>query len=70
MRLSATQVSDAMRTMVGGTVVTQLRPDVGNQVDIRMIANDATRFYVGQNNTTFAGFVSLVMTYNGGTVPK
>ena len=43
LRLNATQVSDAMRTMVGGTVVTQLRPDVGNQVDIRMIANDATR---------------------------
>ena len=43
LRLNATQVSDAMRTMVGGTVVTQLRPDVGNQVDIRLIANDATR---------------------------
>jgi HAE1 family hydrophobic/amphiphilic exporter-1 len=43
MRLNATQVSDAMRTMVGGTVVTQLRPEVGNQVDIRLIANDATR---------------------------
>jgi HAE1 family hydrophobic/amphiphilic exporter-1 len=43
LRLNATQVSDAMRTMVGGTVVTQMRPDVGNQVDIRLIANDATR---------------------------
>ena len=43
LRLNATQVSDAMRTMVGGTVVTQLRPEVGNQIDIRLIANDATR---------------------------
>ena len=32
-----------MRTMVGGTVVTQLRPEVGNQIDIRVIATDATR---------------------------
>ncbi|MGE3270172.1 MAG: efflux RND transporter permease subunit [Chloroflexota bacterium] len=43
LRLNATQVSDAMRTMVGGTVVTQLRPEVGNQIDVRLIANDATR---------------------------
>jgi HAE1 family hydrophobic/amphiphilic exporter-1 len=43
MRLNATQVGDAMRTMVGGTVVTQMRPEVGNQVDIRMIAADAAR---------------------------
>ncbi|MCC7368519.1 MAG: efflux RND transporter permease subunit [Chloroflexi bacterium] len=48
LRLNATQVSDAMRTMVGGIVVTQLRPDVGNQVDIRLIANDATRANPGQ----------------------
>jgi HAE1 family hydrophobic/amphiphilic exporter-1 len=43
MRLNATQVGDAMRTMIGGTVITQMRPEVGNQVDIRMIANDASR---------------------------
>jgi HAE1 family hydrophobic/amphiphilic exporter-1 len=48
LRLNATQVGDAMRTMVGGTVVTQLRPDVGNQVDIRMIASDAARASPGQ----------------------
>ena len=32
-----------MRTMVGGTVVTQMRPDVGDQVDIRVIAADAAQ---------------------------
>jgi hypothetical protein len=34
------------------------------------IANDATRFYVNQASSTFAGFVSLLTTYNGGTVPN
>ena len=43
MRLNATQIGDTMRTMVGGTVVTQMRPEVGDQVDIRVIAADAVR---------------------------
>jgi multidrug efflux pump subunit AcrB len=42
LRINATQIADSMRAMVG-TVVTQLRPEVGNQIDIRVIANDAAR---------------------------
>jgi len=43
LRINATQISDTMRAMVGGIVVTQLRPEVGNQIDVRVIANDAAR---------------------------
>jgi HAE1 family hydrophobic/amphiphilic exporter-1 len=35
--LNATQVSDMMKMMVGGVVVTEMRPDVGDQVDVRVI---------------------------------
>jgi len=41
--LNATQVSDTMRMMVGGVVVTQMRPEVGNQVDIRVISDPNVR---------------------------
>jgi len=41
--LNATQVSDTMKMMVGGVVVTQMRPEVGNQVDIRVISDPAVR---------------------------
>jgi hydrophobic/amphiphilic exporter-1 (mainly G- bacteria), HAE1 family len=41
--LNATQVSDTMKMMVGGVVVTQIRPDVGNQVDVRVISTKSAR---------------------------
>jgi HAE1 family hydrophobic/amphiphilic exporter-1 len=41
--LNATQVSDMMKMMVGGVVVTQMRPEVGNQVDIRVISDPSVR---------------------------
>ena len=45
-------------------------PDVftSNNPDGTM-ALDATRFYVNQPNSTFAGFASLITTYEGGSVP-
>jgi HAE1 family hydrophobic/amphiphilic exporter-1 len=41
--VSATTVATALRTAVGGTVVTQLKPEGSEQVDIRLIAADADR---------------------------
>jgi hypothetical protein len=35
-----------------------------------MIARDATRFYINQANSNFAGFASLITTYNGASVPN
>ena len=42
-RVSAEQVGSTLRTMIGGTVVTQLRPDGAEQVDIRLIGADGQR---------------------------
>ena len=41
--VSAKTVADAMRAAVGGSVVTQLRPEGSSQIDIRVIASDADR---------------------------
>ena len=41
--LSARQVATAARTAVEGTVVTTLRPEDGDEVDIRLMAADTAR---------------------------
>jgi HAE1 family hydrophobic/amphiphilic exporter-1 len=41
--VSASEVAETMRTAVGGTVLTQLRPDSAQQIDIRVIASPADR---------------------------
>jgi HAE1 family hydrophobic/amphiphilic exporter-1 len=38
LHLSASAVAAAVRTVIGGTVVTQMHPDVGDEVDVRVIA--------------------------------
>ncbi len=43
LKISAGTVAAAMRTMVGGTVVTQVRPDGASQVDVRLISADGER---------------------------
>jgi HAE1 family hydrophobic/amphiphilic exporter-1 len=43
LNVNATTVATAMRTAIGGTVVTQLRPEGADQVDIRVLASDADR---------------------------
>ncbi len=43
LKVSANSVATVLRTMVGGTVVTQLRPDGANQIDVRVIATDSER---------------------------
>jgi hydrophobic/amphiphilic exporter-1 (mainly G- bacteria), HAE1 family len=48
LRISADSVASIMRTMIGGTVVTQLRPDGANQVDVLLIAADAERANAAQ----------------------
>src|SRR5437763_13586953 len=43
LNVSATTVATAMRTAVGGTVVTQMRPEGEDQVDILVRASDSDR---------------------------
>ena len=43
LKVSANTVATVLRTMIGGTVVTQLRPDGANQIDVRVLAADAER---------------------------
>jgi hydrophobic/amphiphilic exporter-1 (mainly G- bacteria), HAE1 family len=43
LRISASAAAQALRTSVGGVVVTQLRPDQSDQLDIRVIAKDSER---------------------------
>ncbi|MCC6173842.1 MAG: efflux RND transporter permease subunit [Chloroflexi bacterium] len=43
LHLSASTVAAAVRTVVGGTVVTQMHPAVGDEVDVRVIAPTAQR---------------------------
>ena len=43
LHLSAATVASAVRTLIGGTVVTQMHPDVGDQVDMRVIAPASQR---------------------------
>jgi HAE1 family hydrophobic/amphiphilic exporter-1 len=43
LHLSASTVANAVRTLIGGTVVTQMHPDVGDEVDVRVIAPAAQR---------------------------
>jgi len=43
LNVSATTAAGAMKTAVGGTVVTQMRPDGEDQVDVRVMASDADR---------------------------
>jgi len=61
--LNATQISDTMKMMVGGVVVTQIRPDVGNQIDVRVISAKNAR--VAPEDL---GQIPLVAT-NGSIVP-
>jgi HAE1 family hydrophobic/amphiphilic exporter-1 len=42
-RINADTVAQTMRMMVGGTVVSQLRPESGTQIDIRVIGNERSR---------------------------
>ncbi len=42
-RVTAELVGSTLRTMVGGTVATQLRSDGQNQIDVRVIGTDAQR---------------------------
>ena len=43
LKISAGTVAAAMRTAVGGTVVTQVRPEGESQIDVRLISADAER---------------------------
>jgi hydrophobic/amphiphilic exporter-1 (mainly G- bacteria), HAE1 family len=43
LRISASAAAQALRTSVGGVVVTQLRPDGSDQLDIRVVAKDSER---------------------------
>jgi HAE1 family hydrophobic/amphiphilic exporter-1 len=43
LHLSASTVANAVRTVIGGTVATQMHPPVGDEVDIRVIAPVAQR---------------------------
>jgi HAE1 family hydrophobic/amphiphilic exporter-1 len=43
LHLSASTVASAVRTVIGGTVVTQMRPEVGDEVDVRVIAPASQR---------------------------
>jgi HAE1 family hydrophobic/amphiphilic exporter-1 len=43
LHLSAATVASAVRTLIGGTVVTQMHPDSGDEVDVRVIAPPAQR---------------------------
>jgi HAE1 family hydrophobic/amphiphilic exporter-1 len=43
LHLSASTVAAAVRTVIGGTVVTQMHPDVGDEVDVRVIAPPVQR---------------------------
>jgi HAE1 family hydrophobic/amphiphilic exporter-1 len=45
--LNAQQVASALRTSVEGTVVTKLRPEGEEEVEVRLIAADATRADIG-----------------------
>src|SRR5690606_27741326 len=41
--VSADTVANALRTAVGGSVVTQLRPEGDQQIDVRVLMSDADR---------------------------
>ena len=43
LNVSATTVANSMKTAVGGTVVTEMRPPGEDQVDVRVLASDADR---------------------------
>jgi len=43
LKVSASAAAQALRTSVGGVVVTQLRPDGSDQLDVRVIASDSER---------------------------
>jgi HAE1 family hydrophobic/amphiphilic exporter-1 len=43
LRVTASSASQAVRTSVGGLVVTQLRPEGEDQIDVRVIATDSER---------------------------
>jgi HAE1 family hydrophobic/amphiphilic exporter-1 len=47
LRVSAAAAAQALRTSVGGVVVTQLRPEGSDQLDVRVIASDSERNDVG-----------------------
>ncbi len=63
LKVSGTTVANVMRTMVGGNVITQLRPDGSSQVDVRLIASDAERA-----SSTELG--SIPILGDGGTVVR
>jgi HAE1 family hydrophobic/amphiphilic exporter-1 len=52
LRQSAGDVARVMRTMVGGTVVTQLRTDGQDQVNVRLVGSDADRASARQLGAT------------------
>lgn len=41
--VTANQVANALRTVIGGTVVTQVRPEGQTQIDVTVIGNEADR---------------------------
>ncbi|MFN8524507.1 MAG: efflux RND transporter permease subunit [Chloroflexota bacterium] len=47
-RINADTVAQSMRMMVSGIVVTQMRPESGTQVDVRLIGADNARVSAGQ----------------------
>lgn len=54
-RVSASAAAQALRTSVGGVVVSQLRPEGSDQLDIRVIASDSER-----TDATAIGGIPLV----------
>jgi len=63
LRVSANTVATVMRTTIDGTVVTQLRPDGANQVDIRVLAADSER-------TTPSALGAIPLLGEGGSVVR
>lgn len=78
--INAIQIASALRTSVEGTVVSKLRPEGAEEVDIRLIADDAARadvasiadvpimiFRNGQVSQIRLGQVTQIQAVNGAT---
>ncbi|MFN0071371.1 MAG: efflux RND transporter permease subunit [Chloroflexota bacterium] len=63
LRVSASAAAQALRTSVGGVVVTQLRPEGSDQLDIRVIASDSER-------TDIAGIGGIPLVGEGGSLVR